>query len=177
LTLVKDGTYSRLMAKKQSANATPKGDRVITQNRRAYHDYFIDETVETGMVLTGSEIKSIREGKITIAEAYVRVDNGELWLIGATISPYIHGAYANHDPNRPRKLLAHRAQIDDLRESVERKGLTIVPLRVRMRRGRAKVDVGVARGKKLYDKRQAVAERDAQRSLERTLRERTRGDE
>lgn len=172
------GTYSPHMAKKKAGEqSTPKGDRVVTQNRRAYHDYFIDETVESGIVLSGSEIKSIRDGKITIAEAYVRVDNDELWLVGANISPYVHGAYANHDPARPRKLLAHRSQISELREAVERRGLTIVPLRVRLRNGRAKVDIGVARGKKLYDKRQAVAERDAQRSLERALRERTRGDE
>lgn len=147
---------------------------MVTQNRRAFHDYFIDETVEAGLVLTGSEIKSIRDGKITIGEAYVRVDNGELWLIGANITPYSHGAYANHDPARPRKLLAHRRQIEELREETERKGMTLVPLRVRIRNGRAKVDVGVARGKKLYDKRQAVAERDAKRSIERAIKERAR---
>jgi len=157
-----------------AGKATPSGDRVVTQNRRAFHDYFIDETVEAGLALTGSEIKSIRDGKITIGEAYVRVDNGELWLIGANITPYIHGAYANHDPARPRKLLVHRRQIEALREETERKGMTLVPLRVRIRNGRAKVDVGVARGKKLYDKRQAVAERDAKRSIERALKERSR---
>lgn len=164
------------MARKAShaGAATPSGDRVVTQNRRAFHDYFIDETVEAGLVLSGSEIKSIRDGKITIGEAYVRVDNGELWLIGANITPYSHGAYANHDPARPRKLLAHRRQIEGLREETERKGMTLVPLRVRIRNGRAKVDVGVARGKKLYDKRQAVAERDAKRSIERAIKERSR---
>ena len=162
------------MARK-SGNAgatTPQGDRIVTQNRRAFHDYFIDDSVEAGVVLSGSEIKSIREGKITIGEAYVRVDNNELWLIGANITPYTHGAYANHDPARPRKLLVHRSQIEELRAETERKGLTLVPLRVRLRNGRAKVDVGVARGKKLYDKRQAVAERDAQRSMDRALKER-----
>jgi SsrA-binding protein len=164
------------MAKKnaQSGAATPHGDRIVTQNRRAFHEYFIDNTIEAGVVLSGSEIKSIRDGKITIGEAYVRVDNGELWLIGANITPYSHGAYANHDPGRPRKLLVHRRQIDELRAETERKGLTLVPLRVRLRNGRAKVDVGVARGKKLYDKRQAVAERDAQRTIERALKERSR---
>ncbi len=163
------------MAKKNAKQATtPQGDRTVTQNRRAFHDYFIDETIETGIVLTGSEIKSIREGKITIGEAYVRVDNGELWLIGANVTPYIHGAYANHDPARPRKLLAHRRQIEALQEQTERKGMTLIPLRVRIKNGRAKVDIGVARGKHLYDKRQAVAERDARRSMEQAAKERSR---
>jgi len=144
----------------------------VTQNRRAFHDYAIGDTLETGIVLTGSEIKSIREGKITISEAYVRISDGELWLIGANISPYAHGAYANHDPDRPRKLLAHRRQIQELAEQVERKGMTLIPLRVRLRRGRAKLDIGVARGKKLYDKRHAEREKDARRSIERAMRER-----
>lgn len=163
------------MAKKnaKAGNATPPGDRVVTQNRRAFHDYFIDDTVEAGIALTGSEIKSIRDGKITISEAYVRVDNNELWLIGANIAPYTHGAYANHDPMRPRKLLVHKRQIEQLREETERKGMTLVPLRIRLRRGMAKVDVGVARGKKLYDKRQAVAERDAKRGIEQAIKERS----
>lgn len=146
------------------------GSRVVTQNRRAFHDYFIDETLETGIVLTGSEIKSIRDGKMTISEAYVRVDGDELWLIGSNITPYSHGAYANHEPARPRKLLAHRREIENLRAQVERKGLTLVPLRVAIRRGRAKVDIGVARGKKLYDKRHAQAERDARRQVEQALK-------
>lgn len=163
------------MAKKNANQpSTPQGDRTVTQNRRAFHDYFIDETLETGVVLSGSEIKSIRDGKITIGEAYVRIDGDELWLIGANITPYIHGAYANHDPARPRKLLAHRRQIEALREETERKGMTLIPLRVRLKNGRAKVDVGVARGKKLYDKRQTVAERDAKRNIEQAVKERSR---
>ena len=162
------------MAKKNDKQATiPRGDRTITQNRRAFHDYFIDESIEAGIVLSGSEIKSIRDGKITIGEAYVRIDGNELWLIGANITPYIHGAYANHDPARPRKLLAHRRQIESLREETERKGMTIVPLRVRLKNGRAKVDIGVARGKNLYDKRQSLAERDARRSMEQAAKERS----
>jgi SsrA-binding protein len=160
--------------KKQGAKGqdTPSGDRVVTQNRRALHDYHIGDTVEAGLVLTGSEIKSIRDGKITISEAYVRVIDGELWLIGAHINPYEHGAYANHEPDRNRKLLAHRRQIEDLADQVERKGMTLVPLRVVLRRGRAKLVVGVARGKKLYDKRQTERERDARRSMDRAIRER-----
>jgi len=165
----------RIMAKKQgTGQESSPANRTVTQNRRAFHDYFIDESVEAGIVLTGSEIKSIRDGKITIGEAYVRVDNGELWLIGANITPYSHGAYANHEPSRPRKLLVHRKQIEQLREETERKGMTLVPLRVRLKDGRAKVDVGVARGKKLYDKRQAVAEREAERNIQRVMKERMR---
>lgn len=159
------------MAKQRGTNQQQEGnrDRVVTQNRRAFFDYFVDETVEAGLVLTGSEIKSIREGKVTISEAYVRVDGDELWLIGANITPYVHGAYANHEPNRPRKLLVHKHQIAQLREAAERRGMTLVPLRLRLRRGLAKVDVGVARGKKLYDKRQVQAERDARRQIDRAL--------
>lgn len=145
---------------------------MVAQNRRAFHDYFIDETIEAGISLTGSEIKSIRDGKVTISEAYVRVDNGELWLIGSHINPYTHGAYANHEPDRPRKLLVHKREIAELRAATERKGLTIVPLRVRLRGGRAKVDIGVARGKHLYDKRQSEIARDAKRDMARAIRNR-----
>ena len=162
------------MAKKsaRAKPATPRGDRVVAQNRRAFHDYFIDETIEAGISLTGSEIKSIRDGKVTISEAYVRVDNGELWLIGSHINPYTHGAYANHEPDRPRKLLVHKREIAELRAATGRKGLTIVPLRVRLRGGRAKVDIGVARGKHLYDKRQSEIARDAKRDMARAIRNR-----
>ncbi|MGI8406008.1 MAG: SsrA-binding protein SmpB [Thermomicrobiales bacterium] len=145
---------------------------MVSQNRRAFHDYFIEETLEAGISLTGSEIKSIRDGKITISEAYVRVDNGEVWLVGAHINPYIHGAYANHDPDRPRKLLVHKREIIGLREAIERKGLTVVPLRVRLKNSRAKVDIGVARGKHLYDKRQSEMARDAKRDMDRAVRNR-----
>ncbi|MBA2277891.1 MAG: SsrA-binding protein SmpB [Chloroflexia bacterium] len=159
------------MAKRRTPDQTQDGqkDRMVTQNRRAFHEYFIDESMETGVVLTGSEIKSIRDGKITISEAYVRVNGGELWLIGANITPYTHGAYANHEPDRPRKLLARRTQIEELREATERRGMTLVPLRVALRNGRAKIDIGIARGKKLYDKRQVQAERDARRQIDRAL--------
>jgi SsrA-binding protein len=162
------------MAKKSkgSTKEAPSGDRVVTQNRRAFHEYFVEDQIEAGMVLTGTEIKSVREGKITIGEAYVRIDGGELWLIGSHITPYSHGSYTNHDPDRPRKLLAHRREIEKMRESTEQKGMTLVPLRVRLKRGRAKVDVGVAKGKKLWDKRQSEAARDARRQIDRALRER-----
>lgn len=162
------------MAKKKGSKSTsesPRGNRVVTQNRRAFHEYFIDEQLETGIVLTGTEIKSIREGKATISEAYVRIDKGELWLIGCHITPYTHGSWTNHDPDRPRKLLAHAREIARLQQATEQKGLTLVPLRIRLKNGRAKVDVGVARGKKLYDKRQAVSERDAKRQIDRAMRD------
>lgn len=157
------------MATKQKHDTTEQNnkDRVVTQNRRAFHDYFIEEQLETGIVLSGTEIKSIRDGKATISEAYVRIQNGELWLVGSHITPYSHGSWTNHDPDRPRKLLAHAREIDSLRRAIEQKGLTIVPLRIRLKNGRAKVDIGVARGKKLYDKRQASAERDAKRAMDR----------
>lgn len=147
-------------------------DRVVASNRRARHEYFIDETLETGISLTGTEIKSIREGKITLTEAYVRIDQNELWLIGAHISPYSHGNRANHDPDRPRKLLAHKRQIRELREGIEQKGMTLVPLNLHLKSGRAKVEVGLAKGKKLYDKRSSDAEREGQRDIERALRDR-----
>jgi len=161
------------------SRSTPKdeqlkrgADRIVAQNRRAFHEYHILESLETGIVLTGTEIKSIRAGKITIGEAYARIENDELWLVGAHISPYTHGSHANHEPTRPRKLLARRAQIRELRESTERKGMTLVPLRVSLRRGRAKVDIGIARGKKLWDKRASDAEREASRDIARALRDR-----
>ncbi|MFN8592983.1 MAG: SsrA-binding protein SmpB [Thermomicrobiales bacterium] len=147
-------------------------DRVVTTNRRAFHEYHILETVEAGIVLTGTEIKSIREGKITISEAYARIEHGELWLIGCHISPYSHGNRANHDPDRPRKLLLHRREIAHLRASIEQKGLTLIPLRLHLKRGRAKLDIGIARGKKLYDKRADDADRQSRRDIERALRDR-----
>lgn len=149
-----------------------RADRVVVTNRRALHDYHILESIETGIVLSGTEIKSLRAGHMSIAEAYVRVENGELWLIGSHISPYAFGTHANHDPHRPRKLLAHAREIRQLRETTEQKGMTLIPLRVAIRNGRAKVDVGVARAKKLYDKRQAEAERDSKRDVARMLADR-----
>jgi SsrA-binding protein len=163
---------TRSATKTKSDEQKRGGDRVVTTNRRAFHDYFIVETLETGIVLSGTEIKSIRDGKISLSEAYARIEGDELWLIGCHISPYTHGSYTNHDPDRPRKLLAHRAQIRDLREMIEQRGMTLVPLRLVLKRGRAKVELGVARGKKLYDKRAAEAEREARRDVERAMRER-----
>lgn len=168
-------SYSAMMAARTATSnqaASRTGDRVVTSNRRAFHDYHIIEQVEAGIVLTGTEIKSIREGKATIAEAYARIENGELWLIGSTVSPYSHGNRANHPTDRPRKLLVHRRQLNQLREAIEQKGLTLVPLRLHLKNGRAKLDVGIARGKKLYDKRAAEADRQSRRDMDRALRER-----
>lgn len=165
-----------MMAAKSSTSsqsASRTGDRVVTSNRRAFHDYHILEQIEAGIVLTGTEIKSVREGKATIAEAYARIENGELWLIGSTISHYSHGNRANHATDRPRKLLVHKRQLNQLREAIEQKGLTLVPLRLHLKNGRAKVDIGIARGKKLYDKRAAEAERQSRRDMDRALRERS----
>lgn len=149
-------------------------EKVITVNRKAYHDYHIEEELEAGIQLTGSEIKSIRAGRVNLRDAYARIENGELWLIGAHISPYQQASgRAQHDPTRPRKLLVHKKELDYLRSKTEAKGYTIVPLRLVIRHGLAKVDLGIARGKKLYDKRAAIAERDAQREIERALRTRS----
>jgi SsrA-binding protein len=147
-----------------------KSDRVVTTNRKAFHDYFVIETLEAGIVLTGTEIKSIRDGKATLSEAYARIEGNELWLVGAHISPYTHGNRSNHDPDRPRKLLVHKRQIAALREAIEQKGMTLVPLRLSLKQGRAKVEIATVRGKKLYDKRDVAADRESKRDIERALR-------
>lgn len=153
----------------RATSARRGGDRVVANNRRATYEYFIEETIEAGIVLTGSEIKAIREGKVTISEAYVRIENDELWLIGANVSPFANGGYANHRPDRARKLLAHKRQIQRFREEIERKGLTIVPLRLVLRDGRAKLVIAVAKGKKLYDKRASDAERQSRKDVAQAL--------
>ncbi len=139
-------------------------------NRRARFDYELLETVEAGLVLTGSEIKSLRRGGGSIAEAYARFRGGEAFLEGATIPIYEEASYNNHVIDRSRKLLLHRRQIDELRAAVERRGLTVVPLKLYFKDGRAKLEVALARGRKRHDKRQAAAERDAKREMERALR-------
>ncbi|HET7645299.1 MAG TPA: SsrA-binding protein SmpB [Candidatus Limnocylindria bacterium] len=142
-------------------------DETIAVNRRARHEYAIEDTLEAGLVLTGTEIKSIRAHKVNIAEAYVRIDHGEAWLIGAHIAEYAQGNRYNHAPTRTRKLLLHRDQIAELLGLQSAKGLTIVPLRLYLRRGNAKLEIGIARGKKAHDKRRAIAERDMRRELDR----------
>ena len=139
-------------------------------NRRAYHDYFIDETYECGLVLTGTEVKSIRDGRCNLRDGYVRIDGHEAWLENVHISPYAQGNLMNHEPVHPRKLLLHRKQIATLIGKVKQKGYTLIPLRVYFVRNRAKVQIGLARGKRQYDKRQAMAERDAKREIARATR-------
>ena len=144
--------------------------RVVTTNRRAYHDYFIEQTYEAGLALRGSEIKSIRAGRVNLRDSYARVHRGELWLIGAHISPYPQAStHERYDPRRVRKLLMHRHQINRLAIAQEQKGYTIIPLRMYLKNNRAKVEVGLARGKRVYDKRQAIAEREARRRMQRAL--------
>lgn len=148
-----------------------KNVKVVATNRKASHEYFILERLEAGLALQGSEIKSIRAGQISLAEAYVRVDGHEAWLEDAHVAPYEQsGKYYNHEPRRPRKLLLHRKEIRKLWDEVRQKGVTIIPLRVYLKDGRAKVEIAVAKGKKLYDKREAIAKRDTQRDLERSFR-------
>jgi SsrA-binding protein len=142
-------------------------DETIAVNRRAHHDYAIEDTLEAGIALTGTEIKSIRAHKVNIAEAYARIEKGEAWLIGAHIAEYAQGNRYNHAPTRTRKLLLHRDQIAELTGLQAAKGLTIIPLRLYIRRGRAKLELGIARGKKAHDKRRSIAERDMRRELER----------
>lgn len=146
---------------------------MVASNRRAYHDYFIDDTIEAGLVLTGTEIKSIREGRVNLRDGYVRIADGEAWLTNVHIAPYEQGNRYNHEPLRDRKLLLHRDEIDSLVGRARQRGYTIIPLQLYLKRGRAKVELGLARGKKQYDKRAAIAEREARRDIERALR--TRG--
>ena len=148
----------------------------VAVNRKARHNYTIAETFEAGLVLTGTEIKSIRAGKANLADAYARVEKSEAWLIGAHIAPYERGNRYNHEPRRDRKLLLHRTQIDELMGRAAAKGLTIVPLRLYINdRGRAKVELGLARGKQLHDRRRDIAERDSRREVERALADAQRG--
>ena len=147
---------------------------MITVNRKAYHDYHIQESFEAGIVLKGSEIKSIRAGKVNLSDAYAKPENGELWLYNSHIASYDAASYNTHEPIRPRKLLLHRKEIDILAGKVMQKSLTLVPLKLYIKHGVAKVELGVAKGKKVYDKREAIARRDAEREIERALKYRRR---
>ena len=144
-----------------------EGIKVVATNRKARFEYFLMDTLEAGIALQGSEIKSIRLGQISLAEAYVEVDGQEAWLVDAHIAPYEQaGQFFNHDPRRPRKLLLHREEIRKLWDAVRQKGVTVVPTRMYLKHGRAKVEIAIAKGKKLYDKRQAIAKRDAEREMQ-----------
>jgi SsrA-binding protein len=146
-------------------------NKVVATNRKAKHDYFLFDHLEAGLVLQGSEIKSIRTGRISLKEAYVLVDGQEAWLMDAHIAPYEQASYFNHDPRRPRKLLLNRREINRLWDEVRKKGTTVIPLSVYLKNGRAKIEIAVAKGKKQYDKRQTIAKRDAERDIERQLRQ------
>jgi SsrA-binding protein len=147
-------------------------EKLIADNRRARHEYQLLERLEAGVVLTGTEVKSLRDGRASLAQSYAEVRDGELWLVGLHISPYEQGSVGAHDPDRPRKLLAHRREIDSLYGKVREKGLTLVPTRLYFKDGRVKVELAVARGKELRDKRRDIAKREADRQMERALKER-----
>ena len=149
-------------------------EKVVATNRKAFHNFAILETVEAGLVLKGTEVKSLREAQVNFKDSYAAIDNDEAWLIGCHISPYHHGSSANHDPDRRRKLLLHRREIARLLGKVAERGLTLVPLRLYFKDGRAKVELGLARGKKLHDKRAAIRERDARREMAKEARDRAR---
>jgi SsrA-binding protein len=148
------------------------GEKLIADNRRARHDYHLGDRVEAGVVLTGTEVKALREGKTQLTRAFAEVNENEAWLVGVHIPEYLQGNRANHDPERPRKLLLHRREIDRLYGQVREKGVTLVPTRMYFKGGRVKVEIAVARGKELHDKRRDIADRDAKRQMEREIKSR-----
>ena len=149
-------------------------ERVIATNRKAFHNFSILETYEAGLVLRGTEVKSLREAQVNFKDCYATIDNNEAWLIGCYISPYHHGSDANHEPDRKRKLLLHKREIARLLGKVAERGLTLVPLRLYFKNGRAKIELGLARGKKLHDKRATLRERESRREMEKESRARSR---
>jgi SsrA-binding protein len=153
-----------------------KGRALVAQNRRARHDYHIEDTVEAGLVLTGTEVKSLREGRASLVDGYAAISDGEAWLHNVHIPEYTQGTWTNHEPRRIRKLLLHRDQIRKLNAKTQETGLTIIPLAVYFKDGYAKVEIGVARGKKSYDKRHSIAEREAKRDAARAMARRGRDD-
>jgi len=145
--------------------------KVVATNRKAFHEYFISDTFEAGIALVGSEIKSIRAGRVSLQDGYVSFENGEAWLVNVHIAQYDPASRQNHDPKRRRKLLLHRREIDRLAGKVQEKGFTVIPTRLYLKDSRAKVEIGLAKGKRLYDKREAIAKRDSQRQVDRALKE------
>ena len=158
------------MANKKSAPR--EGEQIICVNRQARHNYFIDETYEAGLVLLGSEVKSLRDGKANLKDSYARVQKGEAFLINAHVSPYPGANRFNHEPTRQRKLLLHAREIERLTGKTKEKGFTLVPLKMYFKNGRAKVELGLARGKKLYDKRETLRRKESDREVERSLKSR-----
>jgi SsrA-binding protein len=145
--------------------------KLVANNKKAYHDYFIEKKYECGIALAGTEVKSIRQGKVSVKEAYVEIDQGEAWIEGMNLSPYDHGNLFNRDPVRKRKLLLHKTEIRALAQAVQQDGYTIVPLSVYFKRGKVKVEIGLAKGKHNYDKRQDIRKRDITREMERGYRD------
>ena len=144
--------------------------KTVASNRKAYHNYFIQDSIEAGIALTGTEIKSVRAGRVSLGDAYVRPEGGELWLMNSHIARYEASSIFSHEPTRPRKLLLHRKEIDSLTSKVKEKGLTLVPTRLYIKDSRAKVEIALAKGKKLYDKREAITRRDIARELDRAVK-------
>lgn len=149
--------------------------KTIATNRKARHDYFIDDSFEAGLVLSGTEIKSIRGGRVNLRDSFAMIKEGELWLMNTHIAPYDHGAYANHEPRRPRKLLMHRREINRIAGKLLEKGFTLVPLRIYLKDNLAKVELGLARGKKQYDKRATLREKETRREIDRVVARRWKG--
>jgi SsrA-binding protein len=152
--------------------ASDQGKKIIASNRRARHDYAIEDTVEAGLVLTGTEVKSLRAGRATLTEGFGQITNNEAWLHGVHIPQYTQGTWTNHEPRRVRKLLLHRREIDKIASSIQERGLTLVPLSLYFSGGKVKIELALARGKRAYDKRQDLAKRDAAREIDRELRRR-----
>ena len=155
--------------------AKEKGSRLIANNKKAYHDYFIEDHIEAGIELCGTEVKSLRMGKCSIKESFIRIENGEVFVYGMHVSPYEKGNIFNKDPLRVKKLLMHRAEINKLMGKIKEKGYTLVPLQVYFKKGRVKVEIGLARGKKLYDKRADIAKKDQKREAEKEFKIRNFG--
>jgi SsrA-binding protein len=148
--------------------------KIVCQNRKAYHDYSIEETIEAGMSLAGTEVKSLREGKANLKDSYVLIKNMEAFLLNCHISPYSHGNIMNHDPVRTRKLLLHKKEIIRLQGKIAQKGYTLLPLKIYFKEGRAKVEVGLAKGKREYEKRETIKEKEANREIEKAMKSRNR---
>lgn len=155
-------------------NQEPSGVKIITRNRKAYHSYFVDETFEAGVILVGSEVKSLREGRVQLTDAYARFESGELWLVKAHISPYNKATHVNHEPERSRKLLMHKRQLRRLLGKTQEAGYTLIPLALYFKEGRVKVELGLCRGKKLHDKREELRKKSHARDIERARREHRR---
>ncbi|MBI5633409.1 MAG: SsrA-binding protein SmpB [Nitrospirae bacterium] len=146
--------------------------KIVAQNRKAYHDYFIEETLEAGMVLTGTEVKSLRDAKANLMDSYVLIKDNEVFLFNCHISPYTHGNIMNHDPVRTRKLLLHKKELMKLQAKAAQKGYSVIPLKIYFKDGRAKAEIGLAKGKKQYEKRETIKKKEADREIERAMKSR-----